>query len=325
MRFMSYASAVAGTAVGYTPVQPLSIGPTAATFAVDVIVPDKVYGGGWSGDLSAPTRNAVYNKIQTIIGLSDGDKGDITVSVSGTVWTIDNDAVTYAKIQNVSATDRILGRSTAGAGDVEEIACTAAGRTLIADINSAAQRTTLGLGGASNVTFGNLTAADIKATSALQVLCSTAGNFYLKLISGGTALTADRTLTIAVGNTSRTLTFTGDATISGTNTGDQTTIVGITGTLSDFNTALTGADFATGGGTVTGASSGTNTGDQSIFSTIAVSGQSNVVADSTTDTLTFAAGDGIDITTDAGSDTVTITSEVTLGKVMAAVRNIRMM
>jgi len=33
---------------------------------------------------------------------------------------IANDAVTYAKIQNVSATSRILGRKTSGAGDVEE-------------------------------------------------------------------------------------------------------------------------------------------------------------------------------------------------------------
>jgi hypothetical protein len=32
-----------------------------------------------------------------------------------------DDSITYAKIQNVSATDRILGRDTAGAGDVEEI------------------------------------------------------------------------------------------------------------------------------------------------------------------------------------------------------------
>jgi hypothetical protein len=51
-------------------------------------------------------------------------------------------------------------------------------------------------------------------------------------------------------------------TLSGSNTGDQTSIVGITGTLAEFNTALTGADFATGGGVITGASSGTNTGDQ---------------------------------------------------------------
>ena len=78
--------------------------------------------------------------------ISDGDKGDITVSSSGTVWTIDNDAVTYAKIQNVSATDKLLGRSTSGAGDVEEIACTAAGRAIIDDADASAQRTTLGLG-----------------------------------------------------------------------------------------------------------------------------------------------------------------------------------
>ena len=94
-------------------------------------------------------------------GVSDGDKGDITVSGGGTNWQIDasavgtaeiaNDAVTYAKIQNVSATDKLLGRSTAGAGDVEEIACTAAGRALIDDADAAAQRTTLGLVIGTNV------------------------------------------------------------------------------------------------------------------------------------------------------------------------------
>lgn len=34
---------------------------------------------------------------------------------------VPNDAITYAKIQNVSNTDRLLGRDTAGAGDVEEL------------------------------------------------------------------------------------------------------------------------------------------------------------------------------------------------------------
>jgi hypothetical protein len=55
-------------------------------------------------------------------------------------------AVTYDRIQNLSATDRLLGRSSAGAGPVEEVPLTAAGRALIAGVDTAAQRSTLGLG-----------------------------------------------------------------------------------------------------------------------------------------------------------------------------------
>ena len=70
--------------------------------------------------------------------------GDVT-SVADGATTIANDAVTYAKVQNVTATDKILGRSSSGAGVVEEIDCTSAGRALIDDADAAAQRTTLGL------------------------------------------------------------------------------------------------------------------------------------------------------------------------------------
>jgi len=56
---------------------------------------------------------------------------------------IADSAVTYAKIQDVSATNRLLGRASAGAGVVEEITCTAAGRALIDDADAAAQRATL--------------------------------------------------------------------------------------------------------------------------------------------------------------------------------------
>jgi hypothetical protein len=47
---------------------------------------------------------------------------DVTASGSGSVVaTIANDVVTYAKMQNVSTNNRLLGRATSGAGDVEEI------------------------------------------------------------------------------------------------------------------------------------------------------------------------------------------------------------
>lgn len=72
---------------------------------------------------------------------------------------------------SVTATNVVLGRSTAGSGAVEEIACTAAGRALIDDANAAAQLVTLGA---------------VAATRSI----STSGQ-----LSGGGDLSADRTLT----------------------------------------------------------------------------------------------------------------------------------
>src|SRR5690606_39234690 len=76
-------------------------------------------------------------------GFSDGDKGDVTISNNGATLTINNGAVTYAKIQNVSATDRILGRSSPGAGVIQEITCTAFARSLLDDTDAVAARETL--------------------------------------------------------------------------------------------------------------------------------------------------------------------------------------
>lgn len=127
---------------------------TAQQTAIDAKVSDTVYGAGWNGDTGvAPSKNAVYDKIESVIAgayVHPNHSGDVT-SVGDGAQTIANDAVTYAKMQNVSATDKVLGRSSVGAGDVEEIACTAAGRALIDDADASAQRTTLGLVIGTNV------------------------------------------------------------------------------------------------------------------------------------------------------------------------------
>jgi hypothetical protein len=93
----------------------------------------------------------------------DGSIGDPVVISTG--------GVSYSSIQNVSATDKVLGRSTAGAGAIEEIPMTAAGRALAAGANAAAQRTSLGLssiaasGSASDLASGTLNIARIADAS----------------------------------------------------------------------------------------------------------------------------------------------------------------
>ncbi len=92
---------------------------------------------------------------------------------------------------------------------------------------------------------------------------------------------------------------------NGTNADPYTMTIANTGVTS--NVAGTGISVSSGTGAVTV----TNTdlgSSQNIFKNIKVSGQSDIVAETNDDDLTFAAGSNVTLTTNATNDTLTITS-----------------
>jgi hypothetical protein len=93
-----------------------------------LLIRDQTAGVWKNANLTAGSNVTITNAAGAITiaasggggGISDGDKGDITVSGSGATWTIDNQAVTYAKIQNVT-NSRLLGRANGVSGTMQEI------------------------------------------------------------------------------------------------------------------------------------------------------------------------------------------------------------
>lgn len=132
-----------------------------------------------------------------ITGTIDSDLtsgASISTSIaSGAIVDSDINAaagITYGKLQDVSATDKLLGRSTAGAGDIEEITCTAAGRALLDDADAAAQRVTLGLEIGVNVQGYDADIATYDAATA---------NFTGVLQNGGSNVLVDSDIGVSVG------------------------------------------------------------------------------------------------------------------------------
>jgi len=131
--------ALAGTSLQGT--DPVAVADLSAAETKKITVKDFLEGGF---DLVDDATIPAAKISGSAIGAGSVGTAELA-DLSVTTLKIAADAITLEKLQNVS-TDILLGRSSAGSGDVEEIPCTAAGRALLDDIDAAAQRVTLGLG-----------------------------------------------------------------------------------------------------------------------------------------------------------------------------------
>ena len=177
--------------------------------------------------------------------------GDVTSSNRAT--TIGNDKVTYAKMQNVSATNRILGRDSSGAGNVEEITpanvktmlslnnvanesrATILGGDLTGSINSVAVATVTS-GAAAGATANQDSTSSIRSgTTAANVGLGNVTNESKATMFSAAALTGNSTaVTQSAGNSSTRIATTAFVATATASIGKITKKISGTGSATSF-------------------------------------------------------------------------------------------
>ena len=88
---------------------------------------------------SGNVEDLTISQVKSLLNLAGNNSGDQTITLTGDVTgtgtgsfttTIGPETVTYSKIQNVSASNKVLGRTSSGAGIVEEISTTGSGNVV---------------------------------------------------------------------------------------------------------------------------------------------------------------------------------------------------
>ena len=275
---------------------------------------------------------------------------DSTIEINSDTVRIKDDGVTYAKIQNVSATNRILGRDSSGAGVIEEIT-PANLRTMInvadgAEVNVATNlsQTTA----AAQLTIASSTGTNIVVAEASDTIAGLMSTTHHDKLDGIEAsATADQTaieiinlLNSDLGGDKQigtqtddkmtfggSVTVTGDLQVNGTTTTVDSTTVNIGDNILELNYAGTAADAgilvkdAVGGANVSGSLLWDASEDYWIAGALGSEGR--VIVGNGTDTagkITKFSADGVitdSILSESGT-TLTISNDVIVSGLTAS-------
>lgn len=149
---------------------------------------DMVGGGGGGGTPGGSSGQIQYNSAGSFAGFTMS--GDVTVNTGTGVATIANDAVTYAKLQNVGA-NSVLANNTGSSGDVAEVALSASqllGRGSTGNVAAISPGPTMEFSGTTfrNVAYWIQLAADynLSLVTTSQKVFNTTTNGALTLPTG---------------------------------------------------------------------------------------------------------------------------------------------